>query len=87
MDDGHVDKRANKCIIKQEIKFKVYKIYLENNKIISKFTTKVQESKAHNVFKEKVNKIVLSVNNDKRIQTPDGVATYSLGNSLEKYAK
>ena len=34
MDDGHVDKRANKCIIKQEIKFKVYKIYLENNKII-----------------------------------------------------
>lgn len=31
MDDG---KTAKKCVIKQEIKFKVYKIYLENNKII-----------------------------------------------------
>ena len=41
--------------------------------------------KAQNMFTEKVNKIVLSANDDKRIQTPGGVATHPLDNALEKY--
>ena len=38
-------------------------------------------SEIHNVFTEKVNKIAFSVNDDKRIKTPDGVISclYSVG--------
>lgn len=31
----------------------------------------------YNVFREKVSKIALSADDDKRIQAPDGVATYA----------
>ena len=39
MDDGHVDKRTKKCVIKQKIKFEDYKNCLENTMI----TTKVHD--------------------------------------------
>ena len=86
MDDGHVDKRAKKCVIKQEIEFEGFKNYLENNKVILRSQQRFR-SKAHNVFTEKVEKIAHSVNDNKRIQTPHRVATYSLGYALGKYAK
>ena len=45
-----------------------------------KTTLKFQQrfrSEAHNVFSEKVSKIALSADDDKRIQAPDGVASYA----------
>ena len=49
-------------------------------KIIGKYIkhSKNFRSEPHNV-KEKVNKIALSVIDDKRLQAPDGVTTYSYG--------
>ena len=37
----------------------------------------------HNVFTEKINKIALSSNNDKRIQSNDSIETYAYGMSKE----
>ena len=38
-------------------------------------------SEKHNVFTEEVNKIVLSANNDKRIQSIGSIETYAYGRS------
>ena len=37
----------------------------------------------HNVFTEKINKIALSSNNDKRVQSNDSIETYAYGMSKE----
>ena len=37
----------------------------------------------HNVFTEKINKIALSSNNDKRIQSNDSIEIYAYGMSQE----
>lgn len=44
-------------------------------------------SEAHNVFTEKVNKIVLSEDDDKRIQTHGGIISYPYGTVLELCTK
>lgn len=62
-------------MVKQEIKFQEYKESLENNKTILKSPQRFR-SEAHSVFTEKVNKVSLSANYDKRIKTSDGVTTY-----------
>ena len=74
MDGGHVDKMAmgtKTCVIKQEIKFKDCKNCMENNKTKILRSQQRFRSEAHNVFTEKVVKIVLSANDGKRIQMPD----------------
>ena len=42
------------------------------------------KSKRHNVFTEEINKIALSSNNDKRMQSIDLIETYAYGMSKEK---
>ena len=72
-DDGCVDEKVNgtkKCIIKHELKFGICKPCLESNEIVLKLQQKFR-SEAHNVFTEKVNKIALRTDNDKRIQAFD----------------
>ena len=49
----------------------------EHNRIILRSQRRFRSEK-HNLFTEKINKILLSVNYDKRIQTSNGVATYLL---------
>ena len=71
MDDGNSDKKAKgtkKCIIKRILKFNDFKNYLMKNKAILKSQQRFK-SEAHNVYTEEVNKIALSSNDDKRLQT------------------
>ena len=55
--------------------FKNYVDCLFNDKIILKLQQRFK-SDCHNVYAEQINKIALSSNNDKRLQTFDKVATY-----------
>ena len=45
------------------------------------------QSEAHNVYTEEINKIALSSNDDKRLQTFDGIATYPYGSISFKVCK
>ena len=54
---------------------KDYKAFIKNNKLILK-TQQRFKSERHNVFTEEINKIDLSSNDDKRIQSIDSIETY-----------
>lgn len=78
MGDGHVDNRVKstkKGVKRWEIKFKYYKSFLENSKIILKSKQRFR-CEAHNVFKEKFKKVALYAygNDGKRMQMSDRVA-------------
>ena len=65
-------KGTKKCIIKRELMFKNYKDCLFNGE----FTLKSQQkfkSDHHKVYKEEVNKISISSNDDRRLQAFDGI--------------
>ena len=55
---------------KNILKFNDYKDFLLNNKTISNSQQQFK-SETHNVYTEDVNKIALSSNDDKRLQTYD----------------
>ena len=76
-----INKKAQgtkKCIMKNRITFNDYVDVLFSDKNIkrSQFTLK---SDHHNVYTEKINKIALSYNDDKRIQSNDKITTYPYG--------
>ena len=76
MDNGTEHKKAKgtkKCVIKTELIFRNYTDCLLNKKIILK------PNKANNIYTEQINKIVLSSNDDKRLQTFDIITTYQYG--------
>ena len=78
MEDGKEHEKAKgarKCIVKRELRFKNYKDSFSNNKIILKSQQRFK-SDHHMVYTEEVNKIALSSNDDKRLQTFDKVTTY-----------
>ena len=79
-------KGTKKCVIKRKIKFEHYENCLGNNENISKLQQKFR-SEAYNVFTLKVNKIALSSNDDKRLQTFDGVTSYSYGTGAGRVQK
>ena len=90
MEDGknntHVTKIAKgtkKCVIKRILKFNDHKHCLLNNEIILKSQQRLR-SEAHNVYTEEVNKIGLSSNDDKILQTFDRITSYPYGISVEK---
>ena len=58
--------------------FENYKDSLFNDKILWKSQQRFK-SHHHRVYTEEVNKIALSSNDDKRLQTFDKVTTYSYG--------
>ena len=68
-------KGTKKCVIKRELMFENYKDCLFNGKTIFK---KQQRFKSyyHDVYTEEVNKIALSSNHDKRLQTFDRVTKF-----------
>ena len=64
-----------KCAIKRRLKFKDYKNCLLNDEMLLKSQQRLK-SQADKVYTEKVNKIALSGNNDKRLQTFDIITAY-----------
>ena len=68
-------KGTKKCVIKREILFNNYVDSLFKNKVLYKSQQRLK-SEHHKVYKEEVNKIALSSNDDKKIRTFDKVTTY-----------
>ena len=76
-------KGTKKCIVKRELMFENYKDSLFNDKIILRSQQRFR-SDHHRVYTEEVNKIALSSNDDKRIQTFDKVTTFPYGTNVFK---
>ena len=88
-DDGNNDKKANgtnKHLIDKILKNNYYKYCLFNGKPILQLQQRFK-SEAHNMCTEEINKIALSSNNDKRLQTFDNITTYLYGTSVGKVYK
>ena len=67
----------------------MFKNYIDcsfNNKIILKSQQKFK-SNCDNVYTEQINKIALSSNDDKRLQTFNKITTYPYGTNALKYSK
>ena len=76
-------KEIKKCIIKRRLMFENYSDSLFNNKTILRSQQKFK-SDHHNVYTEEVNKIALSSNDNKTLQTFDRVTTYPYGTNAFK---
>ena len=76
-------KGTKKCVVKREILFNIYLDSLFKNKILYRSQQRFR-SDHHKVCTEEVNKIALSSNDDKRIQTFDKVTTYPYGINVFK---
>ena len=59
---------------------KKHREFIKNNKSILKTKQKFKSGK-HNIFTEKINKITLISNDDKRMQPIDSIETYAYGTS------
>ena len=80
-DDGSHHKKVKgtkKCVIKQKLMFGNFKDCLFNNKTVYRSQERFN-SYYHDVYIEEVNKIALSSNDDKRLQTFDRIRTYPYG--------
>ena len=76
-------KGIKKCVMKRRTMFESYTDCLFNNEIILK-SKQIFKSDHHEVYTEEVNKIALSSNDDKRLQTFDRVTTYPYGTNAFK---
>ena len=89
MDGGNSNKKAKgtkNCVMKQRLKLNDYKNCLLNNKIILKSQQRFK-SEVYNVYTEEINKIALSSDDDKSLQTFDRITSYSYGASAGKVCK
>ena len=86
MDDDSEKKKAKgtkKCIIKRELNFVHYTDSIFKNKTILRSQLRFK-SDLHIVYTEEVNKIAISCNDDKRLQTHDKITTYPYGTNAFK---
>ena len=86
MDDNSEVKKSKgtkKCVIKRELMFENYKDCLFNGEVILKSQQRFK-SDHHKVYTEEVNKIALSSDDDKRLQTFNRVTTYPYGTPVVK---
>ena len=82
MEDGSEHKKVKgtkKCVIKRELMFENYEDSLFNDKIILQ-SQQVFRSDHHKVYTIEINKIALSGNDDKRLQTFDKITTTKIRN-------
>ena len=79
-------KGTKKCVIKRRLKFNDYKDCLLKNEIVSKSQQRFK-IEGHDVYIEEINKIELSSNDDKRLQTFDRATSYPYGKSAGKVCK
>ena len=89
MDDDSEAKKAKgakKCVMEKVPKFNDYKACILNNKIILKSQQRFK-SERNDVYTEEVNKIALSSNDDKGLQTFDRITSYPYGTSAGKVCK
>ena len=85
IDDGSEDKKTKRtktCVIKRKLKFENHKSCLEANKSILKSQQRFK-SETHNVFTEEINKIAISSNDYKRMQSIDSIVTYAHGTNKD----
>ena len=77
VDDSEVKKAkgTTKCVIKRELVFENYKDCLFSGEVILKSQQRFK-SDHHKVYTEEVNKIALSSDDNKRLQTFNSVTTY-----------
>ena len=81
MDDNTEHKKTKgtiKCVIKRRLMFENYTDCLFNDKIILKSHQRFK-SDYQNAYTEQINKIALSTDDDKRLQTFDKITTYPYG--------
>ena len=71
---------------KAKLEFNDYKDCLLNNETILKSQQRFK-SERHDVYTEEINKIALSRNDDKRLQTFDRIPSYPYGTSAGKVCK
>ena len=86
MDDDSEKKKAKgtkKCVLKRRLMFENYKVCLFNDKIILKSQQRLK-SDYNKVYTEEVNKIGLSSDVDKRLQSFDTITTYPHGTNAFK---
>ena len=86
MDNDGEKKKAKgtkQCVIKRELMFKNYTGCLLNNEIILKSQQRFKND-YHDAYTERINKIALSSNDDKRLQTFDKITTYPYGTNAFK---
>ena len=79
-------KEQRSVFIKRRLKFNDSKYCLLNNEIILKPQQRFK-SERHDVYIEEVNKIALSSNDDKTLQTFDRITSYPYGTSANKVCK
>ena len=80
-------KGTKKCAIKQKLMFQNFKDCLFDNKNVYRSQQRFK-SYNHDVYTEEFNKIALSNNDDKRLQTFDRITTYiDMEQMLLKYVK
>ena len=75
--------KEQKCVIKRILKFNDYQNCQSNDKIRLKSQQRFK-SGCRNVCTEQINKIALSSNDDKRLQTFDKITTYPYGTNTFK---
>ena len=88
-DDCKEDKKAKgtkKCVIKRRLTFNNYKDFLLNNKTVLKSQERFK-SERHDLYTEEVNKIAISSNDDKILQTFDRITSYPYGTIAAKVCK
>ena len=79
-------KGTKKCVRKRIFKFNYYKNSILNNEIILKSQRRFK-SKARKVYTKEINKIALSSNDGKILQTFDRIISYPYGTSTRKVCK
>ena len=82
-NDHKKTKGTRKCAIKQKLIFQNFKDCLFNNKNVYRSQQRFK-SYNHDVYTEEVNRIALSSNDDKRLQTFDKITTYPYGTNAFK---
>ena len=82
-NDHKKSKGTKKSVIKQKLTFQNSKDRLFNNKNFSRSQQRFK-SYNHDVYTEEVNKITLSSNDDKRLQTFDRIIAYPYGTNSFK---
>ena len=75
-----------RCVTKRNLKFIDYKKCLLNDEITLKSQQRIR-SEGQDMHTEKVRKIALSNNNDKRLQTYDKITTYPFGAGVGRVCK
>ena len=75
-----------RCVTKRNLKFIDYTKCLLNDEITLKSQQRIR-SEGQDMHTEKVRKIALSNNNDKRLQTYDKITTYPFGAGVGRVCK